>query len=96
MVETSLPVRDHGAEGAQRAALREPQGDHGRQEETDRQEATPPASASTRQRWGLRGPVVIQKLEPPPPKPAGKVFKDDVATAVKEVARLLHEEAKVI
>jgi len=40
--------------------------------------------------------VVIQKLELPPPKPAGKIFKDDVATAVKEVARLLHEEAKVI
>ena len=40
--------------------------------------------------------IAIQKLELPPPKPAGKVFKDDVATAVKEVARLLHEEAKVI
>ena len=40
--------------------------------------------------------VIIQKLELPPPKPAGKVFKDDVAMAVKEVTRLLHEEAKVI
>jgi len=40
--------------------------------------------------------VVIQKMEHPPPKPAGKIFKDDVATAVKEVTRLLHEEAKVI
>jgi len=40
--------------------------------------------------------VAMTKLELPPPKPAGRLFKDDVAAAVKEVARLLHEEAKVI
>jgi electron transfer flavoprotein beta subunit len=40
--------------------------------------------------------IALQKLELPPPKPPGKIFKDDVATAVKEVTRLLHEEAKVI
>ncbi|HEY3174413.1 MAG TPA: electron transfer flavoprotein subunit beta/FixA family protein [Candidatus Polarisedimenticolia bacterium] len=40
--------------------------------------------------------VRISKLELPPPKQAGKVFKDDVDTAVREVVRLLHEEAKVL
>ena len=38
----------------------------------------------------------IIRLEMPPPKQAGKVFKDDMETAAREVVRLLHEEAKVI
>jgi electron transfer flavoprotein beta subunit len=40
--------------------------------------------------------VSISKLELPPPKLEGKIFSDDMETAVKEVTRLLHEEAKVI
>ena len=40
--------------------------------------------------------VVVSRLEPPPPKQPGKVFKDDMETAAREVVRLLHEEAKVI
>ena len=40
--------------------------------------------------------VKIARLEMPPPKQAGRIFKDDTETAVKEVVRLLHEEAKVI
>ncbi len=40
--------------------------------------------------------VTLESLELPPPKQAGKVFKDDMETAVREVVRLLHEEAKVI
>ena len=40
--------------------------------------------------------VRLSKLELPPPKQAGKIFKDDMASAAREVVRLLHEEAKVI
>lgn len=40
--------------------------------------------------------VRLSKLELPPPKQAGRIFKDDMETAVREVVRLLHEEAKVI
>ena len=40
--------------------------------------------------------VMISSLELPPPKQAGKVFTDDMETAVKEVVRLLREEAKVL
>jgi electron transfer flavoprotein beta subunit len=40
--------------------------------------------------------VTLETLELPPPKQAGKLFKDDMETAVREVVRLLHEEAKVI
>ena len=40
--------------------------------------------------------VKLSKLELPPPKQAGKIFKDDMETAAREVVRLLHEEAKVI
>ncbi|MGH9867587.1 MAG: electron transfer flavoprotein subunit beta/FixA family protein [Candidatus Polarisedimenticolia bacterium] len=40
--------------------------------------------------------VKITKLELPPPKQPGKIFKDDAETSAREVVRLLHEEAKVI
>jgi electron transfer flavoprotein beta subunit len=40
--------------------------------------------------------VVVTKLELPPGKQPGKIFKDDMETAAREVVRLLHEEAKVI
>jgi len=40
--------------------------------------------------------VKISRLEMPPPKQPGRIFKDDVEMAVREVVRLLHEEAKVI
>ncbi len=36
------------------------------------------------------------RVEPPPAKPAGRIIPGDAATAVKELVRLLHEEAKVI
>ena len=40
--------------------------------------------------------VSVSKLELPPPKQEGKIFSDDLETSVREVTRLLHEEAKVI
>lgn len=40
--------------------------------------------------------LTVVRLEPPPPRPAGRVIPGDAATAVKELVRLLHEEAKVI
>ncbi|HKY34011.1 MAG TPA: electron transfer flavoprotein subunit beta/FixA family protein [Candidatus Polarisedimenticolia bacterium] len=40
--------------------------------------------------------VKLTRLELPPPKQTGKIFKDDPEAAVKNVVRLLHEEAKVI
>lgn len=40
--------------------------------------------------------VEIVKLEPPPARPPGKIIPGDAQTAAKELARLLHEEAKVI
>ncbi len=47
--------------------------------------------------FGAAGSLVsTMKLELPPPKPPGRIFKDDVETAVREVVRLLHSEAKVI
>ena len=46
---------------------------------------------------GLAGARLrVSRLELPPPKQAGRIFKDDVETATREVVRLLHEEAKVI
>jgi electron transfer flavoprotein beta subunit len=40
--------------------------------------------------------VTITKLEQPPPKQPGRIFKDDPEAAAREVVRLLHEEARVI
>lgn len=36
------------------------------------------------------------RLESPPPRPAGRIIPGDAAAAVKELVRLLREEAKVI
>lgn len=38
----------------------------------------------------------VVRLEPPPARPAGRIIPGDAPTAVKELVRLLHEEAKVI
>lgn len=38
----------------------------------------------------------VVRLEPPPPRPPGRIIPGDATTAVKELVRLLHEEAKVI
>ncbi|MFQ5700718.1 MAG: electron transfer flavoprotein subunit beta/FixA family protein [Acidobacteriota bacterium] len=38
----------------------------------------------------------LVRLELPPAKQPGKIFKDDLESAVKEVTRLLHEEARVL
>lgn len=40
--------------------------------------------------------VNVMRLEPPPPRPPGRIVPGDAATAVRELVRLLHEEAKVI
>jgi electron transfer flavoprotein beta subunit len=40
--------------------------------------------------------VEIIDLEPPPARPPGKIISGDATTAAQELARLLHEEAKVI
>ena len=36
------------------------------------------------------------KLELPPPRPEGKIFKDDPAAAAKEVVRLLRDVDKLV
>ncbi len=38
----------------------------------------------------------LVQVEPPPARPPGKIIPGDAATAAKELARLLREEAKVI
>mgnify|MGYP001572613713 CR=1 FL=1 len=38
----------------------------------------------------------VVRLELPPPRPAGRIIPGDATTAVKELVRLLREEAKVI
>lgn len=38
----------------------------------------------------------VVRLEPPPPRPAGRIIPGETASAVKELVRLLHEEAKLI
>lgn len=38
----------------------------------------------------------VVRLEPPPPRPAGRIIPGEAATAVKELVRVLHEEAKII
>jgi electron transfer flavoprotein beta subunit len=40
--------------------------------------------------------VTVTKLELPPPKQPGRIFKDDPEVSAREVVRLLHEEARVI
>lgn len=44
---------------------------------------------------GLGG-TEMHRLEPPPPRPPGKVLTGDVSQTVPELVRLLREEAKVI
>jgi electron transfer flavoprotein beta subunit len=38
----------------------------------------------------------LLRLEPPPARPAGRVMTGDASTSIKELVRLLREEAKVI
>lgn len=38
----------------------------------------------------------VVRLELPPARPAGRIIPGDAASAVKELVRLLHEEAKVV
>jgi len=40
--------------------------------------------------------LLVVRLEPPPPRQAGRIIPGEAATAVKELVRLLHEEAKLI
>lgn len=40
--------------------------------------------------------VVVKQVEPPAPRPPGKLVPGDAQTAAKELVRLLREEAKVI
>lgn len=40
--------------------------------------------------------ILVTNLEPPPARPPGKIIPGDAQTAAQELARLLHEEAKVI
>ena len=82
------------AEGAERAALREPQGHHGREEEDDRGQGRGRPRAWTRRRSRPRTKVVA--LELPPARAAVRMIEGDADTQVKELLRLLHEEAKVI
>jgi electron transfer flavoprotein beta subunit len=46
---------------------------------------------------GIKGAkLVVERLEPPPIRKAGMILEGDVDSAVKELVRLLHEEAKII
>jgi len=38
----------------------------------------------------------LTKLESPPPRPAGRILSGEVADQVKELVRLLHDEAKAL
>jgi electron transfer flavoprotein beta subunit len=40
--------------------------------------------------------TTVMRLEPPPSRPAGRLISGDVPSAVKELVKLLHEEAKLI
>ncbi len=40
--------------------------------------------------------LTVVRLERPPTRPAGRIIPGDAATAVKELVRLLHEEARAI
>ena len=40
--------------------------------------------------------IQMTKLDPPPARPPGKIIPGDAQTAAQELARLLHEEAKII
>lgn len=40
--------------------------------------------------------VYVVRLEPPPARPPGRIITGDAGTAVKELVRVLHEEAKII
>ena len=88
------PGRRLGPEGAQRAALREPQGDHGREEEDDPGARRSPPSASTRRPSAPK--VTVKALELPPARPAVRMIDGDPQAQATELIRLLHEEAKVI
>lgn len=44
----------------------------------------------------LKPAFELKKLELPPPRPAGKVLSGEIPDQVKELVRLLHEEAKTI
>lgn len=45
---------------------------------------------------GRTGGTKMQKLAPPPPRPPGKILKDEPEKSVPELVRLLREEAKAI
>jgi electron transfer flavoprotein beta subunit len=40
--------------------------------------------------------VQTSNFQPPPARPSGRIIEGDVADAVKELVRVLREEAKVI
>ena len=42
------------------------------------------------------GGAVMDRLEPPPARPPGKILEGEIEQVVPELARLLREEAKVI
>jgi len=44
----------------------------------------------------LQNSISILKIEPPPPRPAGKILKGTPEEMVKELLNLLRNEAKVI
>jgi electron transfer flavoprotein alpha/beta subunit len=44
----------------------------------------------------LKPRVSYQQITLPPSRPPGKILKGDVAEAVPQLVKLLHEEAKII
>ena len=78
--------RDHLQQGPERAALRRPQGHHGRQEEADR---------GGRGRGRARTRRASTKLELPPPRKAGRIVGEGAA-AVPALIAALRDEAEVL
>ena len=93
-VALTLPGRRHGPEGAERAALRDAQGHHGRQEEARPRHH--PRRARVRARRPPVRQVEIVGLDVPAARQAGKILPGDPAETARELARLLRHEAKVI
>jgi electron transfer flavoprotein beta subunit len=44
----------------------------------------------------LKSRLAVEEVTLPPPRPPGKILSGDAAQTVRELVKLLHQEAKVI
>lgn len=96
VMQTSLPVILTAQQGLGEVRYPSLKGIMGAKKKpiTDRTAADLGLDPATVGKAGSR--VELVQLEPPPARPPGKIIPGDAETAAKELARLLHEEAKVI